>query len=241
MSKDSTQLRLYLMKEQGLPHPPHGEEQEFYRLVTSGDTEGIERLREKYPAVPPEDTDKGRLSDDPVRNEIYHLIANCTIITRRCIAAGMPQEDAYSLSDMFIRKADRCRRVEDVRSVNDEIAMEFARRMKRIKSRGLSPAVRRAVSYISDNLHRKLTAAGIAQKTGCDRSYLAVLFRRELGQSITQYILSRRIEAAQSLISGGVPLSGIWALLGFSSQSHFCRRFREQTGMTPGEFRDSMI
>lgn len=32
MSKDSTQLRLYLMKEQGLPHPPHGEEQEFYAL-----------------------------------------------------------------------------------------------------------------------------------------------------------------------------------------------------------------
>lgn len=241
MNHDSTELRLYLMKEHGLPHPPHGNEQEFYRMVTNGDTEGIQRLREKYPAEPPENTEKGRLSDDPVRNEIYHLVANCTLITRRCIAAGMPQEDAYSLSDMFIRKADRCRRVEDVRAVNDELAMEFARRMKRVKERALSLPVRRAVGYISDNLHTKLTAAGIAAQTGCDRSYLAVLFRRELGQTITQYVLSRRVEAAQSLISGGVPLTEIWAMLGFSSQSHFCSRFKEMTGLTPGEFRNETM
>lgn len=265
---ENVELKINLMKEQGIPHPPHGEEQEFYQMVASGDTQGILRLREKYgteiragsaavgvqsspagkeqemsgnkqgmAAQNSDSVEKGRLSDNPLRNEIYHLVANCTIITRACISAGMPQEDAYSLSDMFIRRADRCKNIEEVRGVNDEMAMEFAGRMKRIKSRAVSPTVRRTISYISDNLHTKLTVEGIAEKIGYNRSYLAVIFRRETGQTITEFILNRRIEAAKSLISGGVALSEAAHLLGFSSQSHFCRCFRTVVGISPGEFR----
>lgn len=234
------------MKERGVPHPPHGEEQEFYQMVVSGDTEGILSLRERYGgdmsgSGDASGTEKGRLSDDPVRNEIYHLVANCTIITRACISAGMPQEDAYSLSDLFIRQADRCRSAAEVRGVNDDMAMEFAGRMKRLRSRSVSPAVRRAISCISDNLHAKLTAAGIAERLGYNRSYLAVIFKRETGQTITEFILNRRVEAAKSLISGGIRLSEIAEMLGFSSQSHFCRCFKEVTGVTPGEFRDKVM
>lgn len=241
MEKDNVEFRINLMKELELPHPPQGEEQEFYRMVVSGDVEGILGLRERYGGVAASGsaaTEKGRLSDDPVRNEIYHLVANCTIITRACISAGMPQEDAYSLSDMFIRQADRCRSVEEVRRVNDDMAMEFAGRMRRIRSRSVSPAVRRAIGYISDNLRTKLTAAGVAEKIGYDRSYLAVIFKQDTGQTVAEFILAKRIEAAKSLISGGIRLSEIAGMLGFSSQSHFCRRFKEVTGVTPGEFRE---
>ncbi len=238
---DNTELRLNLMKELGIPHPPHGEEQEFYRLVTSGDTEGILRLRERYGAeTSGGGSEKGLLSDNPIRNEIYHLVANCTMITRGCISAGMPQEDAYSLSDMFIRQADRCRSVEEVRRVNDEMAMEFAGRMKRIRNEAVSPAVRRTISYISDNLHTKLTASGIAEKVGYNRSYLAVIFRRETGQTITEFILNRRIETAKNLIAGNLKLSEAAGLLGFSSQSHFCRCFKEVAGVTPKEYRNQI-
>lgn len=241
MQKNSIEMKLNLMKELGVPHPPHGYEQEFYQMVADGDTEGILELHRKYPCGQSSESEKGRLSEDPVRNEIYHLVANCTIITRRCIAAGMPQEDAYSLSDMFIRRADRCRTVDDVRGINDEMSMEFAARMKRVHSREFSPVVRRAIGYISDNLHTKLTLKGIAHELGYDRSYLAELFHRETGSTVKQYILEKRVGAAKTLIAGGVGLSEVGELLGFSSQSHFCSRFRSVTGMTPGEFRDSII
>lgn len=238
---NDVELHINLMKELGLPHPPQEEEQEFYRMVVNGDTDGIARLREKYSGGGSPESEKGRLSQDPVRNEIYHLVANCTIITRKCISAGMPQEDAFSLSDMFIQRADTCRTVEAVQRVNDEMAEEFAKRMKKLRSREYSPGVRRAVRYISDNLHTKLTAEGIAKKMGYQRSYFASMFRRETGATVTRYILERRVEAAQSLIAGGVELSEVWALLGFSSQSHFCSRFRQITGMTPGEYRLTLI
>ncbi len=233
------EYRLNLMKSSASPHPPHSEEHAFYDLVAAGNTEEIEKLRKKYTSSPqpPLKTEKGMLSEDPLRNEIYHLIVNCTIVTRRCIAAGMPQEEAYTLSDLFIRRADRCVSVPEVQAVNDEMALEFASRMKRILSMRTSPAVRKAISYICDHLHTKLTVNEVAEKAGYNRSYLSGLFQRETGCSISEFILLKRIEAAKSLITGGTPLSEIAQILCFSSQSHFCQRFRAVTGISPGEYR----
>lgn len=236
----NVELNINLMKENRLPHPPQEEEQEFYQMVVCGDIEGIEQLRRRYSGCGSGENEKGRLSPDPVRNEIYHLVANCTIITRKCIAAGMPQEDAFSLSDMFIRRADSCRTREAVQSVNDDMALTFAGRMSklhRLSGRSYSRGVSFAIRYISDALHTRLTAEDIAEKAGYQRSYFSELFRRETGVTLSRYILERKIEAAKSLISGGIELAQISEMLGFSSQSHFCSRFRYVTGMTPGEYR----
>lgn len=235
----NVELNINIMKESQLPHPPQNEEQEFYRMVVCGDIEGIERLRSKYSDCDCGGNEKGQLSQNPVRNEIYHLVANCTIITRKCIAAGMPQEDAFSLSDMFIRRADLCLTKEAVQSVNDDMALTFAKRMNRIhKLNGLnySKGVSFAVRYISDNLYTKLSADDIAKKAGYQRSYFSKLFHREIGLTITDYILKQKIEAAKSLIAGGIALSQISEMLGFFSQSHFCSRFKAVIGMTPSEY-----
>lgn len=232
---------LWLKQESNLPHPPFGEEKEFYDLVAEGDVEGILELRRKYGAVPENAaSEKGQLSDNPLRNAIYHLVANCTIITRRCIAAGMPQEQAYTLSDIFIRRADGCRSLNEVSEVNDEMSVEFASRMKEIRGRmAVSPAVKRAMRYIGDNLHRKITAEDISAAAGYNRSHLAVLFKRETGMSMTGYLRKMRIKAAKGLIAKNVPLAVVANSLGFCSQSHFCKCFREETGMTPMAYRDN--
>lgn len=228
---------LWLRRENGLPHPPYGDEREFYDMVSSGDVEGILELRRKYPSEPDGGAAKGTLSDNPVRNAIYHLVANCTIITRRCIAAGMPQEQAYTLSDIFIRRADGCRTTAEVAAVNDEMALEFAGRMRAAAGDGLSPAVKRAVRYVEDNLYNKIAVSDIAAAAGYNRSHLAELFKRETGITMTEYVRKMRIEEAKKLISKDVRLSVVANSLGFCSQSHFCKCFKEETGMTPLEYR----
>lgn len=233
----NTDYLLWLRRENGLPHPPYGDEREFYDMVSSGDVEGILELRRKYPAEPSGGSEKGRLSDNPLRNAIYHLVANCTIITRRCIAAGMAQEQAYTLSDIFIRRADGCRTSEEVAEVNDEMALEFARRMREAANGGYSGAVKRTLRYIGDNLHGRLAVSDIAAAAGYNRSHLSALFKRETGLTITEYVRGMRIEEAKKLISKDVRLSVVANSLGFCSQSHFCKCFKEETGMTPLEYR----
>ena len=223
----------------GMPHPPFSEEHAFYDIVARGDTDAICELKRLYGDTEGQDSEKGRLSENPLRNAVYHLVVNCTIITRCCISAGMPQEEAYTLSDIFIRQADRCKSVEQVRKVNDDMSMEFAERMKKIhESPNLSPAVRKAVNFIRDNLGKKLTTSVIAEKTGYNRCYMSTLFKKETGATISEYILTRRIEAACSMIKDGVSLSEISEALGFSSQSHFGVQFRRTSGLSPKEYRN---
>ncbi len=225
-------------QESGYPHPPYAEERMFYDLIASGDVEGIDALAEKYSETRAGAPQKGVLSDNPVRNAIYHLVANCTIMTRRCISAGMPQEQAFNLSDIFIRRADGCRSVKEVYAVNDEMAREFAVRMKALKEAAdYSALVRRAVIYIRDNLHEKLTVTKVAAAAGCNRSYLAELFRKETKDSISGFIAKARIAAAKEMIDAGMSLSEVSSSLNYATQSHFCKRFREFTGMTPLEYK----
>ncbi len=237
---DKLQHQLDMQLEYGTPHPPFHEERTFYDIVAAGDTDAILRLKEQYGSAPRESSanEKGRLSDDPLRNAVYHLIVNCTIITRRCIASGMPQEEAYNLSDLFIRRADRCRAVSETEALNDEMSLEFARRMKKLHGQPkLSPAVRRTVNFICDELGSRISVQELSERTGYDRSYLAVLFKKETGMTISQYILHKRIHTACSMICNGVELSEISSALGFSSQSHFCAKFRQVMDMSPKEYK----
>ena len=63
-------------------------------------------------------------------------------------------------------------------------------------------------------------------------------FRELLRMSPSEYILKLRIEVAQNLLnSSNKSIAEISAEAGFYDQSHFTKRFRKVTGMTPMAFR----
>ncbi len=243
MSKITDQ-RINVQCDAAPPHDLIVEECTFYSYVASGDVEAILQLRRKFGGRLTDDPqsfiEKGKLSDNPLRNEIYHLVINCTIITRCCINAGMPQEEALTLSDLFIRRADRCNSITDVHGVNDEMALEFASRMQRIRRNApASYAVRRAMNYICDHIQSHLTVEQISKEVGYNRCHLAIIFKQETGQTLSQYIQAQKIQTAKTLILSGGELSDIAHSLGYCSQSHFCKAFKQVTGFSPKQFRNS--
>ncbi|HKX32442.1 MAG TPA: helix-turn-helix transcriptional regulator, partial [Blastocatellia bacterium] len=55
------------------------------------------------------------------------------------------------------------------------------------------------------------------------------------------YLASLRIERARRLLAETpLPLSEVGALVGYKSQSHFTKIFREATGVTPRAFREAV-
>jgi AraC-like DNA-binding protein len=98
------------------------------------------------------------------------------------------------------------------------------------------------VELIEKGLHDPtLTPSGLSAALRITPRYLHRLFSGD-GETVSRYILRRRLErAAQELVD---PLhsrrhvSDIAFGCGFSTVSHFCRTFREQYGMSPGDFRD---
>lgn len=220
-------------------HSPYKHELEFYNNVKQGNVEMIKETHNKYANIKNSHKGKGVLSDDPFKNELYHMIINTAIITRVCMNEGLSPETAYTLSDLYIREADKCSSTQKLKELNDRMVLDFASHMQKLKSTKVySTTVKSAVNYICDNLHTKISTDRLAKHFGYNRSYFSVLFKKETGCSVGEFITKKRIETAVNmLISTEFSYSDIGLSLGFSSQSHFCQRFREYMGVTPKVYR----
>ena len=232
---------LYVQQAQDFFHEPVENENTVFALVAAGEVEKILENKLKYNAEP--DSGKGQLSDDPLRNQIYHFVVCAAVVARTSLAAGMSEETAYTLSDVYIRRADKCTTVKQVMELNNEMIMDYAVRMRRLRrAKRLSVPVREAIRMITENAGKRLTAKHIAEAIGYDRSHLHRLFKAEIGMGIHEYISAVRINAAKGMLKdGNHSIADIASLLGFSSQSHFCRAFSEAVGVTPKDYKDGKL
>ena len=230
--------QMYVPLEQDEKHQPYQNEYDFYAAVQEGNLSYIDALKKQYPAT--ENSGKGRLSADPVRNERYHFIVNASTITRVCIEGGMPQEEAYNMSDMYIRQADKLHTIASLRSLNDEMVLYFATYMEKLHcANKVCHHIQKCIHYIHENLHTKITLQDLSRVTGLHESYLATLFKKETGESIHRYIRAKRLETARSmLLHSSYSSTEIANMLAFSSQSHFIQSFREYYGTTPYQYRN---
>jgi AraC-like DNA-binding protein len=174
---------LYVQQAQEFYHEPIENENSVFALIASGDINQLLESKLKYDADI--ESGKGQLSDDPLRNQIYHLVVCAAVVARTCIAAGMSEETAYTLSDIYIRRADICTSIEQVIELNNEMVMDYAVRMQRLRrTKRLSVPVRTAIKMISENTGKRLTVQQIADEAGYDRSHLHRLFKAEIGMGI---------------------------------------------------------
>ncbi|MDI3418406.1 helix-turn-helix transcriptional regulator [Streptomyces luteolus] len=77
-----------------------------------------------------------------------------------------------------------------------------------------------------------------AARAGYSRSHFVRAFKAVYGETPGQYLSRRRIErAAEMLRTADLTVTEICNLVGFSSLGTFSTRFREQTGLSPSEYR----
>ena len=85
---------------------------------------------------------------------------------------------------------------------------------------------------------KSLNLRKLAARYNMSTSYLSYVFRTSMGIPITQYILERRISAAQCYLSEtSMPIKEVAAKSGFRSAGSFSRTFKKAAGMTPGQYR----
>jgi YesN/AraC family two-component response regulator len=222
-------------REEKWLHVPYEKELKLLEYIKTGNTERVEDQFFRVFAI-----HEGHLSENPHRQAIYEFVASVTLVTRFAIEGGLDVESAYSLSDAYIKSADRTKTPQEVFDLFPKMAVDFSEKVRRTKrkSKPLPPVIRKCMEYIDSNLHYKITLNDLGRETGRNPSYLCVQFRKEVGISVTEYINGTKIHAAKQLLRDeSIPLSEIASTLNFCSQSYFSKVFRQQTGMTPGSYR----
>lgn len=88
------------------------------------------------------------------------------------------------------------------------------------------------------NLERHWTVGEMAASAYLSPSRFHTLYRQSFGISPADDIIHARIDNAKLRLSdSNMPIWQISQELGYRNQTHFCRQFKQVTGITPGEFR----
>lgn len=229
--------RLYTQKENGFIRTAFRSEFERYAVISSGDVAGVRKnmsqIRQNF------FDGKGELSDNPVRNVMYHFVVSVAMVSRVCVESGMNHDVAYTLSDIYIRKGDRTSSVDGLLDLLEEMQVDFAKRMHELKKEAVhSIHIRKSMDYIQEHLQEKLSVKDIAGQLGLSADYYAKLFYKEMGVSVKDYVAEAKIStAANMLIYSDYSYTDIALTLGYSSQSAFISVFKKRKGITPKEYR----
>ncbi|MCI9034720.1 MAG: helix-turn-helix domain-containing protein [Lachnospiraceae bacterium] len=227
---------LYIQKTNNADRLPYNVEQEQYANICSGDIEAVKR---GFANIEQRISSR-QLSDNPVRNILYHLVIAASAIAKACIDSGMGHDEAYTLADIYIRKADKCKTKEELLRLYKELQLDFTERIQEIRKQPvISLHIRKCIDYIYEHLQEELTVNALADYCGLNPSYLSRLFFKEIGIHMKQFFLNAKIDTAQNLLKyTAISYLDIAISLGFSSQSAFISAFKKITGTTPKKYRD---
>ena len=227
--------REYINREDLVLHAPYEPEMEFYSYVKNGDTDKIaEYVKRDFTKT----EGLGKLSDNEIRNFRYHFIITAAMISRACIDAGLSLEQAYSLSDYYIQKVDRCNSLIDIDKLHKDMVIAYTKLMKKTKASTVySKPIVHCINYIYAHLHMRITLNHLADEVSLSPAYLSRLFKKEMGLSVSEYISVQKIETAKNMLRySDYPPAKIASILGYPSQSYFTECFKKATGTTPKHF-----
>jgi len=96
----------------------------------------------------------------------------------------------------------------------------------------------RARQYVLERLDQKIGLEEVAEYLHLNASYFSRLFKKELGETFTEFITRMKMERAKEMLDQTSHSVGkICEMLGYENQSYFIKTFKTFTGVTPMEYR----
>ncbi len=221
-------------RENQKSHTSYETEILLFSCMMHGDTE---RLGNCFEKLMQDGIVTGKLSENSLRQIKYWAVSCITIGTRYAIQGGLPEMEAFNLSDRYIRDIDM---IDDEKEILDYLvraSFNLTAQIKSIKTQHNYPSpIRKCVSFIDKNLHSKITLDELGEISGLSKDYLSQLFKKTTGHTVTEYIMDKRLNSAKQLLDREVSINDTAYALGFCSESYFISCFKKKYGITPKEY-----
>lgn len=220
-------------------HNPYEQELRELDSIEKGDIQALARsISEVY------EGEIGVLAKDPLRSGKNVAVGNITLASRAAIRGGMSVEQSFSLADSLIQQVEEINSVPEVEVFKREAQYMYARLVKagkenrEKKKAGDNPLIGKTKDYIFNHLHDTIQISDIARDMRVNADYLSHLFSEAEHMTITEYIRREKIRRGENLLKySDYQIRDIAFYLGFCSQSHFTRVFRQILGVSPNVYR----
>lgn len=92
--------------------------------------------------------------------------------------------------------------------------------------------------YINNHLSDDLSLDRLADFFYVSKYHISHLFKNNMGISLHQYIVKKRLQASKNGILSGIPLKNVIYQYGFHDYTSFYRAFKKEFGVSPTEFKE---
>lgn len=125
---------------------------------------------------------------------------------------------------------------------NREMVRRYCMLVQNYSFQKYTPLVRKAMNYIELNIAQGVSLKDLATELNVNASYLSTVFKKEIGQTVTEYINQRRIEMAiLYLNTSTMQIQDIAFQVGICDVNYFSKVFKKITGMTPTKYREKVL
>ncbi len=149
---------------------------------------------------------------------------------------------ASELKHLFIYRVNMAYSFERIQSTFMEVVPEILKNVSAVieQDRHCKP-VTDTLFYIQKNYSKEISLNQLADLTGLTPSYFSALFKKEMGITISNYLINYRLDIAQNkLQTTQLSISEIADSVGYPDVKYFSRIFKKKTNLTPSKFRQLM-
>jgi YesN/AraC family two-component response regulator len=144
------------------------------------------------------------------------------------------------VSSEFATKIERLTSLSENTSLMLEMFRSYCRLVRKHSLNTYSILVQKTVLLIDSDLAASLSLSSLAEAQGVSAGYLATVFKRETGKTVSEYIRDKRVKHAQHLLSTTrLQIQTVALHCGIVDVHYFSKIFKKLTGKTPKEYRET--
>ncbi len=211
-------------------------EDELMTAVSMGNDHKVARI---ISALTPENFDK-RVSDSLRNLKNYSIVMN-TLLRKAAQQGGVHPLYLDDISSRYAVSIEQVSSIEGIQNLMSEMTKAYCRLVRKHSTKQYSSTVQKTIALIDYDLSSSLSLSSLAQAQNISSGYLATIFKKETGKTVTEFVIDRRMAFAMRLLSTTrLQVQTVALHCGIMDVQYFSKVFKKKTGKTPKEYRESV-
>ncbi len=208
-------------------------ENELMQAVSLGQTHKAELLLSNFSELSFEQ----RLTDQLRNLKNYCIIMN-TLLRKAAENGGVHPVYLDSVSSGFAKEIELLSSTSGVPTIMGNMYRSYCRLVKKHAIKNYSSPVQKTITCIDADLTADLSLSALASMQNVSPAYLSTIFKKETGQTLTEYVNLKRIKMATRLLdTTSLQVQTVAQHCGILDVHYFSKLFKKYMGKTPKEYR----
>ena len=175
-----------------------------------------------------------RIPNDPLRSEKDLAFTFNTCLRIAVERGGLHPLYIHSISEKFAIQIEKTTSIQQLADLQIVMLREYCAAVRKYSLKNYSFLIRKAIEYIRFHLEQELSLETISAAIHSSTYELSRKFKKETGQTLTDYINTLRIKEALYIMENrNLSITDIAYMTGFNDVNYFTKVFKKIKGMTP--------